>query len=310
MTAQSPSAYFTSLLLHTTAATALFLGAWAMKEDKREPAKIIELVAGEGDNYGATEASKLGDPDGVGVDLPSIPAPNMPKIAEPDTPLAPPPEPPSTPEPEPVKPTPAPVTPAPLTEKEKEAGKTKAPPKEPNFAKDIKRLAAKREQRRMTEFRREQAAKEARERKAAELAAKRTSYDKFNAEHGNASQNVRKGLRGGVEQGTSMEPGAGGKALTSAEGSLMERYGAFLKLKLRQAHVPPPGVGGSKLSTEVEFFLAADGTLSRMKVVRSSGNPEFDASVLEAFRQVRSVGPRPDGQSDMSKLRFNAEDDE
>ena len=106
-----------------------------------------------------------------------------------------------------------------------------------------------------------------------------------------------------------MAPGAGGKALTAAEASLMERYYSFLKLKLRQAHEPPPGVG-DRLSTEIEFFLAADGTMSQLQISRSSGNTEFDESVLAAFRKVRSVGPRPDGQSERVKLRFNAQDDE
>ncbi len=82
MSAQTPSSYTYSILLHAAAAGALFFGAVILKEQKREPAKFIELVAGEGDNYAATEASMLGDPDGMGVDLPTIPAPNVPKIAE------------------------------------------------------------------------------------------------------------------------------------------------------------------------------------------------------------------------------------
>jgi len=324
MSAQTPSSYTYSILLHAAAAGALFFGAVILKEQKREPAKFIELVAGEGDNYAATEASMLGDPDGMGVDLPTIPAPNVPKIAEiepsPNEPLP-------IPEPEPVKPTPQPpepdpITPAPLKESEKEKPTKKAEkaapakePKAPNFVKDVTRLAKKREQRLMTKYRKEQAAKAERERKAAEQAAKRTSYDQFNKQNAgktNASQStasVRKGLRGGVEQGTGMAPGAGGKALTAAEASLMERYYSFLKLKLRQAHEPPPGVG-DRLSTEIEFFLAADGTMSQLQISRSSGNTEFDESVLAAFRKVRSVGPRPDGQSERVKLRFDAQDDE
>jgi colicin import membrane protein len=324
MSAQTPSSYTYSILLHAAAAGALFFGAVILKEQKREPAKFIELVAGEGDNYAATEASMLGDPDGMGVDLPTIPAPNVPKIAEidpsPNEPLP-------IPEPEPVKPTPQPpepdpITPAPLKESEKEKPSKNAEkaapakePKAPNFVKDVTRLAKKREQRLMTKYRKEQAAKAERERKAAEQAAKRTSYDQFNKQNAgktNASQStasVRKGLRGGVEQGTGMAPGAGGKALTAAEASLMERYYSFLKLKLRQAHEPPPGVG-DRLSTEIEFFLAADGTMSQLQISRSSGNTEFDESVLAAFRKVRSVGPRPDGQSERVKLRFNAQDDE
>ena len=104
MSAQTPSSYTYSILLHAAAAGALFFGAVILKEQKREPAKFIELVAGEGDNYAATEASMLGDPDGMGVDLPTIPAPNVPKIAEIDSSPAPV-EPLPPIEPEPVEPT-------------------------------------------------------------------------------------------------------------------------------------------------------------------------------------------------------------
>ncbi len=34
--------------------------------------------------------------------------------------------------------------------------------------------------------------------------------------------------------------------------------------------------------------------MSQLQISRSSGNTEFDESVLAAFRKVRSVGPRPD----------------
>jgi len=89
----------------------------------------------------------------------------------------------------------------------------------------------------------------------------------------------------------------------------MDSYFSFLKQKLEQAHEPPVGVS-DKLSVRVEFMLAVDGSISQVHVVRSSGNRDFDQSVLEAFKRVRSIGTRPDGRSEPITLEFNTRDDE
>ena len=88
----------------------------------------------------------------------------------------------------------------------------------------------------------------------------------------------------------------------------MDSYYSYLKEKLEQAHEPPVGVS-EKLSVRVEFMLAVDGSISQVHVVRSSGNKDFDQSVLDAFKRVRSVGPRPDGRSESITLEFNTRDD-
>ena len=72
--------------------------------------------------------------------------------------------------------------------------------------------------------------------------------------------------------------------------------------------MPPPDVS-DKMSVRIEFFMAADGSVSRVRVVRSSGNAEFDRSVLEAVRKTR-VGPRPDGHSDEKELEFRMRDED
>jgi colicin import membrane protein len=58
------------------------------------------------------------------------------------------------------------------------------------------------------------------------------------------------------------------------------------------------------LSAEAEFTLAANGVLTGVRIVRSSGNADFDASVLEAFARVRSIGPRPDSKTGTHRLTF------
>jgi len=53
-----------------------------------------------------------------------------------------------------------------------------------------------------------------------------------------------------------------------------------------------------------------DGSISQVHVVRSSGNKDFDQSVLDAFKRVRPIGTRPDGRSEAITLEFNTRDDE
>src|ERR1035437_5301488 len=74
MTARSPSAFFLSATLHAFFAAALFYTAYALKDEVIDKAKVFELVAGEGDNYAATEAPALGTPGGVKFDLAAAPA--------------------------------------------------------------------------------------------------------------------------------------------------------------------------------------------------------------------------------------------
>ena len=50
--------------------------------------------------------------------------------------------------------------------------------------------------------------------------------------------------------------------------------------------------------------IAADGTLSGAKIVRTSGSDEFDRAVLAAFAHVRTIGPRPDKKSELLTLNF------
>jgi TonB family protein len=65
---------------------------------------------------------------------------------------------------------------------------------------------------------------------------------------------------------------------------------------LRAAHEMPDSVN-DLLTAKVSFFLAADGSISNVKIVTSSGSSDFDDSVLDAFHKVRSVGAVPGGKS-------------
>jgi len=314
MSAQSPGSYTASVLLHGAIVAALFGASWVMHKEQVEPTKIFDVVAGAGDNWDATEAPALGSPDGdEGIKMPNVPQP-IPRIDDPSPPVhtevAPPPE----PEPSPVEPAPMPKEAPKPKPVEKAVEKSPLDAKKTTFAQDFKRLQDKRYNKKIEQFRKQKKAEEERARKEA---AKRMSEEEFKRQNagktgggGRVAKIDAKGIAGGVVGGSTKNTkgGAGGTALSAAEASQMERYFAYLKRQLKGAHIPPPGAG-DQLSSEIEFFCAADGTLSRIKVVRSSGNEEFDQSVVEAFRRVKGIGARPDGQGETLVLEFKARED-
>jgi len=187
----------------------------------------------------------------------------------------------------------------------------------------VKRTAAKVEQKMAQKQRMEEAIAADKARKEAAAAKKimtKEQYDKLYGKNGNPAGKAgttkiarvdAEGIAGGVVGGSTANKvgGAGGKALSREEASLMDGYFSFLKQKLEQAHEPPVGVS-DKLSVRVEFMLAVDGSISQVHIVRSSGNKDFDQSVLEAFKRVRPIGTRPDGRSEAITLEFNTRDEE
>jgi TonB family protein len=299
MTSQSPSAYFLSAMVHALAVAALMLTAWVMHQNVREPAKVIELVAGAGDNWSATVAPALGSPTGdENIKMPDIPEPPVP---------SPEPQPMQAAEPEPVQAAPQPAPKVVPVEK----AVTKPSPldtKKTTLAQDAKRLAEKRQKRLVDKFRKEQAAADAAEKKR----MSKEEFDKAMAKGGGSKVKRidAKGIAGGVVGGSTANAkgGAGGKALSVSEQNLLDQYFAYFKQRLKSLHVAPPGVGDS-LTVNVEFFVAADGSVSRVRITQSSGNSEFDQSVLEAFRLMKSIGARPDGRSDLNELEFNMKDE-
>lgn len=314
MRANQTSAFMLSLTMHGGLAALLLFIAYAMHRQVKESPKIFELVAGEGDNYAATEAPALGIAGGVKFTMP--------------TPL-------STPEPVQAQPLPEPPQPEPVVEhapEPKPAPKVvekvveKATPKPvetkaPNYKKDLMRIADKREKRLVEADRKK---REAAEKAAAAKAAKMTKaeFDRLNkgknsptgAKGGTATKVAKidgEGIAKGVIGGSTNNKtgGAGGKALSRAEQDQLDSYIALLIQRLRAAHEKPPGLS-DLLEARVQFRIAANGTISDVRIVGSSGSSEFDQSVLAAFARVRSIGATPNGKSDTWIVTFKMREEE
>jgi TonB family protein len=121
------------------------------------------------------------------------------------------------------------------------------------------------------------------------------------------AEGIAEGVRGGST--ANKRGGGGGNALTREEQSELNTYISFLLQELKTAHEPPPGVS-DQLEARVTFDIAADGTISSPRIARSSGNREFDESVLAAFRKIRPIGPTPNGKGDTWTVTFRMKDTE
>jgi TonB family protein len=99
------------------------------------------------------------------------------------------------------------------------------------------------------------------------------------------------------------KPGAGGTAPTpgvraSGTASVTPEVAAWLRaarLHVRQAWVLPAGFRREPLETQVEVELDSRGNvLSEPKVVRRSGNPWYDESVVRAVQKASPLPPPPE----------------
>jgi len=285
---RKPAAFALSLTLHVLVVAILLLFTYTMNRQSKEVPKIFELVAGEGNDYMATKAPRIGTPDAVKLNVPAPPVPK-PEAAKP--------------EPAPVTPAPTPV--APPVPKSVPAKEPPSPAKKIltqlyNADRKAKREVAKEreeEQKRLTkeEFDRQNKAK-------ADGKSTPPKIAKID------TPGIPKGVAGGSPENT--KAGANGKALTADEGSRMERYQSALMAALHDAleKEKPPGLSES-LVTTAEFHWNADGTLSGVRITKSSGSREFDDAVRAAIRQVSgSMGPRPDGKSEVVEIAFRAKE--
>ena len=300
---RSPAPFMLSLTMHgAVVALALFF-SYAVSQKAKNAPKVFELVAGAGDNYMATEAPALGVPGGVKLDLPTPPSPQ------------PEPTPPAPTPPAAVKetvPEPSPIAPAPI----EKAPPEKAAPKPadttvPNFKKQIVRSVIRADSQAKREIKKEQE----KQAKISKEAFDKANKAKAAAAAKNGTTKVAKidteGIRDGVIGGSpkNKTSGAGGKALVAEDGTLMERYFSLLKNRLKENHEKPTGLSDT-LVAQVEFYVAADGSISGVKIKRPSGSDEFDRSVKEAFARTKSIGARPDKKGERVELEFRMREED
>jgi TonB family protein len=90
-----------------------------------------------------------------------------------------------------------------------------------------------------------------------------------------------------------------GSKLGTANQALGDQYLAEITGLLRQNYNLPAGMAPDQIATppEIKFTIGADGSLSNIKLTKSSGNPLVDDSCVTAAQLTRKVPPPPGGRS-------------
>jgi len=309
-----PAAFVTSVVLHSLVVAVLLLAAYSKSFESKPATKVFELVAGEGDNFAATEAPALGSPGGIKLTVPPPPAPQpesvKPEPASPEvTKPMPVPEKPIPTPPLPTPPVPAPIVPKPpipvappVPKQEPVKSPTEPKPttsKTKTMAEQMRWEAIRSESKIKTQIARDKAAEKKRLEQEAKVAkAAAASAPRVDVE------GIVKGVQGGST--ANKEGGAGGKALVRSDGPVMEAYFGMLRDRLLKALDKPPGLSDT-LVAEAEFRIGADGSIRGAKIISPSGSVEFDRAVLEAYSRVR-MPARPDGKSTVQTARFRTKD--
>jgi TonB family protein len=278
MRPHSPNAYLTSLILHGFVAALIVVSTIYVARTKPVPV-IIELVQGPGNDMNALEAPAEGVPEPMKVDIPAVkqPAEPQPQPQVQETP--------SVPEPPPVTKT---VTP--------KAESVKAPPV-PKAKSEVS-LARQMKQSQKTSYK---------EFLKKNPIPKQSAASQVRA--AKAPQIDTKGVLGGAKGGsTTATRGSGGKALTREEADQISTYLSFLAQEAKRVYEGPPGVS-DQLSVKISFDVTASGAIMNPRIAKSSGNRDFDAAVLDAFRRANSIGPTPDRRPHSWTITFQMKDE-
>ena len=284
MTQRFSNAVLTSALFHAAAIVLIIAITYLAGLRSGKPLDLFELVAGEGDNYMATEAPALGTAEGNPANVaPPEAASTMVVTAK--------------------APAPTPV------------------PKDVDFTKAAQKVAAKETAKIAAKTLAEQKAAEkaAKEEEAKQAKMTKEEFDRLNKGKTPPAMNPKtnapkidaKGIASGVAGGstTNTKGGAGGKAMTAASGAVVEQYTSMLISKLKTAldDQKPPGLSDTLVAT-ASMTMLPDGTLSGGKITKTSGNREFDKAVLDAIRLTK-MPARPSGfETGTFTLDFKARD--
>ncbi len=105
---------------------------------------------------------------------------------------------------------------------------------------------------------------------------------------------------------SSSQKGEGKKVASGPEvdSSALAAFNAALRSKIDAVWIKPKMEAVGPLIIVVEFYVAPNGALSAVKIVKGSGNSAADRSVLEAFTRLGNAGKPPHTEGAMYRLSF------
>ena len=96
--------------------------------------------------------------------------------------------------------------------------------------------------------------------------------------------------------------------LSQQQMSELADYSSRLRSRIDAAWIKPAQLAGVNLVAEVVFNVSPSGQITHVRLRRSSGNTDFDQSILAALRRATSAGRTPTGQTHEFSLPFRMGD--
>ena len=134
--------------------------------------------------------------------------------------------------------------------------------------------------------------------KAAPVEAPKIEDPKTSKEVRRALERARK-LESLLPNDDPEEGALNGSKLGTSDRAIGDQYDAQVMGAITQNYSLPAGMTPEQIAQppEIQFKVAADGTLAGAKLIKSSGNPLVDDACVSAAQQTRKVAPPPGGRA-------------
>ena len=98
------------------------------------------------------------------------------------------------------------------------------------------------------------------------------------------------------------------KPSQAMDASARQKYGQYVFRQIRAQWNKPTANSGKNLSVKVQFVVLSNGRIQSVKIVESSGNANFDQSILNVFKAIAQFKPTPNGQNETFVMNFKLAD--
>lgn len=90
--------------------------------------------------------------------------------------------------------------------------------------------------------------------------------------------------------------------------SALHKYGLYVFGQINAQWNKPSVNSGKNLSAKVQLVVLSNGRIQSVKIVESSGNANFDQSILNVFKAIAQFKPTPNGQNETFVMNFKLAD--
>ena len=98
------------------------------------------------------------------------------------------------------------------------------------------------------------------------------------------------------------------KSRQALDTSALQKYGQYVFRQISAQWNKPSSNSGQNLSVKMQFVVLSNGRIQSVKIVESSGNANFDQSILSVFKAIAQFKPTPNGQNETFVMNFKLAD--